>query len=175
MLGIWDGRYVFGHDSSFASFIIPPGDMHEWVHLAGTYTRGEYRLYRNGRLVANIRASGPSDCQSALVIGHLDTFLFCGRICDVRVWTRARTADEIAGAFWSPIVGPQDGLVVLRARPFLFVCVPLYVYVCEREERDRGGGERERLATHCSPFQQHAHARRHRQPTLQPRHGCRGL
>ncbi|GAA5483163.1 LamG domain-containing protein [Haloferula sargassicola] len=53
-LRIEEGNYEVGASGGKASFAIPAEDLSgdAWVHLAGTWSGGEWMLYRNGELVA---------------------------------------------------------------------------------------------------------------------------
>lgn len=97
---VHDG-YRFGIGSS-ASIVIAnvaysatgtsvPLDTARWVHVALVRADTLWYLYRNGMLVGRgtARTSAPS---RELHIGHL----FNGWLDEVRIWSGARTADEIA-------------------------------------------------------------------------------
>jgi hypothetical protein len=112
------GSYeVFSNNGSThaASSLIPASDIGRWVHLAGVYEGGVWKLYRNGVLVAsNADATGAVTAPSGWAIGSRPTNsdrMFDGRIDEVRLWNRARGAAEIAADFTHALVGNEAGLV----------------------------------------------------------------
>jgi hypothetical protein len=77
-------------------------ELNKWYHLAATYDGATVRLYINGKLDASRAKSGlhnlsvyrPDD--GAFMIGKaLGARFFDGEISDVRIWSTARTEDEI--------------------------------------------------------------------------------
>ena len=106
--------------SSFAS--TPEGSMHldAWQHVAVTYdgAASEVKVYINGGeqvLSYGASPSGPIADNSAsdLVIGNdaSGSCSFDGTIDEVRVWSIARTGEEIAGSMNSYFTGSETGLV----------------------------------------------------------------
>ncbi|MCW1884232.1 hypothetical protein OKA04_05780 [Luteolibacter flavescens] len=129
---IENGNYEVGSLGGKASFAVPAGDLTgtNWIHLAGTWSGGQWRLYRNGVEVATgadstgavlvnnanwgIGARGrwkrAQTFPSALVPG--DTRLFNGGISDAAIYNTALSADRIKAHFMAGL-GPQP-LVISR-------------------------------------------------------------
>jgi hypothetical protein len=92
-VGSWNG---LDHGTSAR---IPPGDVGEWVHLAGVYDGTHWRLYRNGEEIA----SRPDPVGVVAVDapwaiggrgGGTERF-FRGDLAEVRLWKVARTPEQI--------------------------------------------------------------------------------
>ena len=74
----------------------------EWTHIAATYDASDaiWRIYINGQLsnvnprAGNIRA-GPKKSNAPWIIGSIPNKPFYGQICDVRIWSTARTEEQI--------------------------------------------------------------------------------
>lgn len=93
--GSWDGL------EHYASGPAPASDVGQWVHLAGVFDGSQWLIYRNGALLAS---SGPqpsdsvrsSDATWAIgAKGGGEQRAFLGDIRDVRIWTVARSQEEI--------------------------------------------------------------------------------
>jgi hypothetical protein len=107
----WDGN---GMDS-----LAIPYSADEWVHIALVHSNGVLHAYKNGIEVAS-RASGPTQQPStgALPILQLGGFIhsltnrshFAGQIDEVRLWSTARTAQEIADFRWQELIGDEANL-----------------------------------------------------------------
>ncbi len=105
--GTWDGLKDYGLKGR-SELKIGSEDLGAWVHLAGVYNQGDqtYRLYKNGFLLATEKANvAPMALNASWFIGaalDLDpsasrmSRFFKGAIAEVRIWTVARTATEIA-------------------------------------------------------------------------------
>ena len=98
----WIGTWTGGSGPTYgASIAVPNGDVGVWNHLAGTYDGTNWRLYRNGVLVASVPATvGAVTVSADWVIGGSavpgDLRSFPGTIEDVRVYKRALSTTEIA-------------------------------------------------------------------------------
>ncbi|MFP3866603.1 MAG: LamG-like jellyroll fold domain-containing protein [Desulfobacteraceae bacterium] len=83
----------------------------QWTHLAMTYDANaladNFRLYKNGQLIAFTTAEGPIATSPApLIMGT------CGRleIDEFRLWNRVLTGPEIQANMNKPLVGDETGL-----------------------------------------------------------------
>jgi hypothetical protein len=98
----WIGTWTGGSGPTYgASTAVPNGDVGVWNHLAGTYDGTNWRLYRNGVVVASVPATvGAITVSTDWVIGGSavagDLRSFPGTIEDVRVYKRALSTTEIA-------------------------------------------------------------------------------
>jgi type II secretory pathway pseudopilin PulG len=74
-----------------------------WVHLAGSYDGQTIRLYRNGVEVSSLAVAGAmTQCSATSAIGSRssqDMHWFGGRLDDVRIFSRALTADQIVSLY----------------------------------------------------------------------------
>ncbi len=86
-----------------------------WYHVAVTYDGIEVCLYINGMLdqVSEAAAPMPTNDVSLNIGRNSETFAdnYKGRISEVRIWNRARTADEIYRDMQRELTGKEDGLV----------------------------------------------------------------
>ena len=90
----------------------------EWTHVAVVYDRGLVQTYANGQLVHTYDGAGNiGDADLAhneLWIGGRQAFPTLqnweGRIDEVRIWTTARTAEDIQANFGRVLGGTEQGL-----------------------------------------------------------------
>lgn len=86
-----------------------------WTHLAGTYDGSNIRVYVNGELEGVTAHSSPLQAaNSPLRIGGgiaNNTEYFLGSIADVRLWDRAKSAEEIKAQMQDILDGTESGLV----------------------------------------------------------------
>jgi hypothetical protein len=119
VLRIDGGRYEFGTWNNVVyptvRAPIPAGDNSTWVHLAGTFDGGTWRLYRNGVQVASLASSqGAFPVNAAWAIGmsgKAHDRRFTGDIDDVRIFNYALDAKQIADTMGSRLTGKEAGLV----------------------------------------------------------------
>jgi len=111
-------RWALAFNTSSWSWIntgvVAPQD--EWMHVAFVYDGTAMRLYTNGALATVQPATGQildvSGLNDLRVGGRQGTSQFFeGGMDEVRVWTIARSAAEIAAGLNRPLPAPQPGLV----------------------------------------------------------------
>lgn len=90
----------------------------EWVHIAGVYDGAQVRFYQNGVLQESQDKTGDLNWQFAPIdfrIGayHDDNedYYFDGQIDEVRVWSVARSEEELRTAMCTKLSGSENGLV----------------------------------------------------------------
>jgi len=117
------GATVFLGTSTYAT-LSTPGPAGEWTHIALTYDSKQKLLclYKNGVLVAsdtNNAAGVPLTGQTVrqttlpLVFGVIPggpPTHATGSMDEVRIWSRVRTAEEIAGSMFCRLAGSEPGL-----------------------------------------------------------------
>lgn len=134
-------RYIFGLRQSKLSLFqatVTSGDrfpvssadvtLNTWTHVAVTHTATEVKFYINGSLDATLTGSflppvgeynnshltigGYHSVVSLSTSSYTTARVFQGSLADVRVWTKARTAEEIAADYQSRLRGDEDGLLL---------------------------------------------------------------
>jgi hypothetical protein len=120
VLRILDGMYQVGSwdgTDHMVSVSVNPQDLNTWVHLAGVYDGGAqtWHLYRNGvRAGSQAAAVGAIEVPANWSIGASadgDDRFFVGGIDEIRLWNRARTAQEIVEGLRTRLTGTEPGLV----------------------------------------------------------------
>ena len=84
-----------------------------WYHLAATYDGTVLKAYKNGVLMSSVTTSGGlSTATGGLSFGRHPTLsqFWNGTIDEARVWTIARTCDEINQTMNAELTGSQTGL-----------------------------------------------------------------
>ena len=104
--------YIFAGGWKSVGFA-PDIDLTQWHHYAGTYDGANLRLFIDGKPVAAEACTGAiSQDTGPLYIGEDDGLnrYFRGQIAEVRVWDKARSADEIETTMRRPLQGDEPGL-----------------------------------------------------------------
>lgn len=95
-----------------AAFTVP---LNTWTHIAAVYDGSNMYVYANGNLVGSQAApvSLPTTTDQFNIGSRIgsNTENFTGNIDEVRVWTTARTAEQIAGSMNCELQGTENGLV----------------------------------------------------------------
>jgi hypothetical protein len=107
VLRVHDDYYEFlswtgGIEDHMARAPIGAGDIDSWHHLAGVYDGLNYRLYRDGELIAQVEDRiGPTAIDAAWAIGGRseptpgEARYFAGLIDEVRIYGRALSDEEV--------------------------------------------------------------------------------
>lgn len=114
MLGLEDGLPVVTQ-IGFNIKAPTPVDDGAWHHVAATFTPpNKYVLYMNGKVA--VTGSMPTDTQpGSLAVGRSiapQTQWFGGDVDEVRIWSVARTAEEIAASANLTLTGAEPGLIL---------------------------------------------------------------
>lgn len=88
-----------------------------WVHLALVWRAGEksVRGYVNGVQVGGVTNANANDTTYSIAsfgnFRRLENNWFGGNISDLRIWSVARTPEQIAAAYTNRLTGTEEGLV----------------------------------------------------------------
>ena len=86
-----------------------------WSHVAVTVNSGSIKLFINGNEVANGSYNGdPIANTNEVVIGESSGFpgrAFDGNIDEVRIWSTARTGQQINDQYTTELTGDEEGLI----------------------------------------------------------------
>jgi hypothetical protein len=97
-----------------ATFAVPAGDLGStsWIHLVGAYDGANWKLYRNGALVAT-----QADAVGALAVTGADWAIgstgngwadpFAGQIDEVAIYDHALSAAQVAGHYHAGTLQPR--------------------------------------------------------------------
>ena len=106
---------IFGTRNAAGTTLLQPNT---WYHIAGTYDGTDLKLYVNGVLEGSLYAPGEIPITlSPLIIGagsNSNTSIsnyFVGIIDEVRIWSVARTQEEIQSKMCVSLAGNEDGLI----------------------------------------------------------------
>lgn len=88
-----------------------PLTINSWNHIATTFDGTNYRLFVNGKEERNYTGAAGKTPKSSTTfkIGLLD-FYFIGKVDEVRIWSVARTPQEIRENMMRPLRGDEDNL-----------------------------------------------------------------
>ncbi len=104
----WYGKSPAGYHFSSTNSI----NMGEWTHVAVVWDGSGVRFYINGELNSPVSTSGTGESTNWVNIGQENaTRRYNGMIDDVRIWSVARTEQEIRESMTSPLRGNEAGLV----------------------------------------------------------------
>lgn len=107
-IGAWDGT------DHVAQVPVPPGDVNQWVHLAGVYDGHAWHLYRNGLLLAStVDPVGALSVPAGWGVGTNsdgDDRFFTGALDEIRIWNRPLGPQEITDAMSRRLTGTEAGL-----------------------------------------------------------------
>lgn len=86
--------------------------LHQWNHLAVSFDGTLLNVYINGELkISDRRYAGLTPPSTPIrYLGKSDV-PFTGKIDEVRIWNKARTADEIGATLNQQLTGQENGLV----------------------------------------------------------------
>jgi outer membrane protein assembly factor BamB len=108
----WD---TSGQGGGWTSADTRPVTDGQWHHVAVVFDQGAMTFYKDGSPTAD-QLSVPSPQQAAgalqLGSGFGSTTGFVGDLYDVRVWSVARTAEQVNSARWALPAGTEPGLTV---------------------------------------------------------------
>lgn len=107
-VGSWNGT------EHMASWPVPAGDLGRWVHLAGVHDGSQWRLYCDG-----VEVAVTSDAVGAVSVDGRrwnigastegrDPRYLTAWVDDVRIWSTARTSDQIRQHLGAPIAKPPS-------------------------------------------------------------------
>ena len=111
---------------TFQGYLYAAAPTGTWTHAAGIidYASGELRLYVNGTLATNMAASwsrtdflgavpslGSNIGAANVFNSQTREFFVLGSLSDVRIWSVARTPEQIAAAYTNRLTGTEEGLV----------------------------------------------------------------
>jgi len=116
-----DGLYFFVRDSDGGNFNLQiPASIkaNDWNHIAAVSGPGGMRLYLNGVLVGTNAHTGSFSDTGGRAPNWIGRWpgsdqRFAGRIDELRVWSKQRSADEIRGTMLAKLTGAESGLVGL--------------------------------------------------------------
>ena len=84
--------------------------VNAWNHIAQTYDGNRLKAYVNGKKVADVNAPGTSNAVPIKYLGHgvfNYYYPFKGSMDELRIWNRARSAEEIKDNY-TKVVAPND-------------------------------------------------------------------
>jgi hypothetical protein len=123
--GVMDGKdriWVWNYDGSPGSpidLIGIPYESEEWVHISLVHNGGILQVFQNGEIVGEVESGATQQPSTgALPILHLGGIInnaernwtFEGEIDEVRLWSRALSAEEIQADLYRILAGDEDGL-----------------------------------------------------------------
>lgn len=110
-----DSSMYVGISASSASRILVPGaftNPGQWHHYAYTFKNGASRIYRDGILMGTNTASALPQTWGTFRIGSPDGNTIDGDLDEFRIWTVARTDQEVRENMHHTLTGQEAGLKV---------------------------------------------------------------
>ncbi|WP_016949096.1 LamG-like jellyroll fold domain-containing protein [Anabaena sp. PCC 7108] len=93
-------------------------NLNQWHHVAGIYNGEQMKVYIDGVEKATLAVSSPAikyEPENDLLIGMFkddnECYAFKGKIAEIRLWNRIRSAEEIKADMNRYLVGNEAGLV----------------------------------------------------------------
>ncbi|MBU2650903.1 MAG: T9SS type A sorting domain-containing protein [Bacteroidetes bacterium] len=100
--------YVINGSSAQATGVFIPND--EWAHIALVRRSGTYELYKNGVAQTTVQKGSPSSNNGLLNISRSAGETWTGGVDEVRIWSIARTAQQILDNYNTGLAGTESGL-----------------------------------------------------------------
>jgi hypothetical protein len=120
--GSFDGTdriWVWNWDSNGLDTVAIDVTPNEWLHVAMVHGNGMLTAYKNGVLVGSVPSGATQQpFTGAMPILHLGgvintttkNWTFSGELDEVRIWSTARTAQELQQFLTQPLQGTEPGL-----------------------------------------------------------------
>lgn len=112
------GELTFGIATTYANFEVSTVTQswlaNTWYHIAATYSRGQLKIYVNGKLEALKNVNGTIVQSVGFFVG-IESGLstpYHGAIDEFRIWNRALSSAEIQGQYRGELCGGESGLAV---------------------------------------------------------------
>ena len=111
------GKPVFKTTAGSAIVSSKKLPLHSWTHIAATYQGGYGRLYVNGSQVAGGNMAAPPNPGASHMGGKPSGQVADALFDKVRIWTRAKSRDEIVGSMSTRLTGGETDLAALYRSP----------------------------------------------------------
>ncbi|WP_397334558.1 LamG-like jellyroll fold domain-containing protein [Nonomuraea sp. 3-1Str] len=112
-----NGTVVLAHNSGAWSVVSTESiSLNDYTHVAGVYDGTKASVLVNGRVSQSANLQHQADATAPVLIGAATTAgqpggFFNGEIDEVRLWERARTAEELKRELGHRLIGNEPGLV----------------------------------------------------------------
>ncbi|MDD4712139.1 MAG: T9SS type A sorting domain-containing protein [Bacteroidales bacterium] len=121
-LGISDGNKLYPEVFNSGSTNVQSTEalpLNEWAHIAVTWKKGNYsdgiKGYINGKeVISTSTVDNSMNTTNGWTIGSASWFrekYFAGKIDEIRIWNKVRTADEIRQNMYKKMTGIESNLV----------------------------------------------------------------
>jgi hypothetical protein len=119
LLEAWHGEYLneisfvvcCGEGVAYGASVGPDLEAGDWYHFAGVYDAGERRGYRNGALQMTPPGLEMDLADVNYILLGTKSASFHGLIDEVRIWSVARSEEEIQATWNRSLRGDEPGLV----------------------------------------------------------------